>query len=95
MKNMGEKEFELIEPLEVRPVLPKNERVSRVEKLILEFANSDYKYAAVRDELVDEYENIKGCARALGRIVSKLKKRGMIAEEIKVYSSMDRIYLEE
>jgi hypothetical protein len=95
MKIMGEKEFELIEPLEARPVLPKNERVSRIEKLILEFANSDYKYAAVRDELIDEYKNIKGCARALGRIVSKLKKKGMIAEEIKVYSSMNKIYLEK
>ena len=92
---MGEKDFELIEPLEERPVLPRNERVSRVEKLILEFANSDYKYAAVRDELIQEYENIKGCARALGRIASNLKKRGVITEEIKVYGSMDKIYLEK
>jgi len=92
---MGEKGFELIEPLEVRPVLPKNERASRIEKLILEFANSDYKYAAVREELIDEYKNIKGCARALGRIVSKLTKNGMIAEGIKVYSSMNKIYLEK
>jgi hypothetical protein len=49
----------------------------------------------VRDELIDEYENIKGCARSLGRIVSKLKKKGMITEEIKVYSSMNKIYLEK
>lgn len=92
---MDENEFELIEPLEDRPVLPKNERKSRIEKLILEFYNSDYKYAAVRDELIDEYENIKGCARALGRVASNLKKRGAITEEIKVYSSMDKIYLEK
>ena len=92
---MDEKDFTLIVPLEGRPVLPRNERVSRVEKLILEFANSDYKYAAVRDELIQDYKNIKGCARALGRIVSKLKKMGMIAEEIKVYSSIDKIYLEK
>ena len=92
---MGEKSFELIEPLDARPVLPRNERVSRVEKVILEFTNSDYKYAAVRDELIQEYENIKGCARALGRIASNLKKRGVITEEIKVYGSMGKVYLEK
>jgi len=92
---MGEKDFEFIEPLDARPVLPRNERVSRVEKVILEFTNSDYKYAAVRDELIQEYENIKGCARALGRIASNLKKRGVITEEIKVYGSMDKVYLEK
>ena len=92
---MGEKDFELIEPLEGRPVLPKDERVSRVEKLLLEFTDSDYKYAAVRDELIQDYKNIKGCARALGRIASNLRKRGLITEEIKVYSSLDKIYLEK
>ncbi len=92
---MGEKDFEFIEPLDARPVLPRNERVSRVEKVILEFTNSDYKYAAVRDELIQEYENIKGCARALGRIASNLKKRGVITEEIKVYGSMGKVYLEK
>jgi len=92
---MGKKDFELIEPLEGRPILPRNERISRVEKVILEFTNSDYKYAAVRDELIQEYENIKGCARALGRIASNLKKRGVITEEIKVYGSMDKVYLEK
>ncbi len=92
---MDERDFELIEPLEGRPILPKDERVSRVEKLLLEFTNSDYKYAAVRDELIHDYKNIKGCARALGRIASNLRKRGLITEDIKVYSSMDKIYLEK
>jgi hypothetical protein len=92
---MGEKDFELIEPLDGRPVLPKDERTSRVEKLMLEFANSDYKYAAVRDELIQDYKNVKGCARALGRIASNLRKKGLMTEEIKVYSSMDKIYLEK
>jgi len=92
---MGEKDFELIEPLDGKPVLPKDERVSRVEKLIMEFANSDYKYAAVKDELIQDYKNIKGCARALGRIASNLRKKGLLTNELKVYSSMDKIYLEK
>jgi len=92
---MSIKEFEFIEPLDEKPVRERSERLSRVEKVILEFANSDYKYAAVIDELIQEYKNIKGCARAIGRVASNLRKKGIITEEIRVYSAMNKIYLEK
>ncbi len=92
---MSSKEFEFIEPLNEKPVIERSERLSRVENVILEFVNSDYKYAAVRDELIQEYKNIKGCARAIGRVASNLKKKGLITEQIRVYSAMNKIYLEK
>lgn len=92
---MSSKEFEFIEPLDEKPVIERSERLSRVENVILEFVNSDYKYAAVRDELIQEYKNIKGCARAIGRVASNLKKKGLINENIRVYSAMNKIYLEK
>lgn len=92
---MSSKEFEFIEPLDEKPVIERSERLSRVENVILEFVNSDYKYAAVRDELIQEYKNIKGCARAIGRVASNLKKKGLITEQIRVYSAMNKIYLEK
>lgn len=92
---MDEKDFELIEPLTERPIIPRSARLSRVERVILEFTNSDYKYAAVKNELVKEYKNINGCARAIGRVVSSLKKKGAIKDKIRVYSSLDKIYLEK
>jgi len=92
---MSSKEFEFIEPLDEKPVIERSERLSRVENVILEFVNSNYKYAAVRDELIQEYKNIKGCARAIGRVASNLKKKGVINKEIRVYSAMNKIYLEK
>ena len=91
---MSDKDFKFIEPLEERPIAKKPKRISRVEQVIMEFAKSDYKYAAVKDELVLEYKNTKGCARAIGRVASTLKKKGIIDQDVKVYSAMDRVYLE-
>lgn len=92
---MDEKDFKLIDPLTERPVLPRSEKLSLVEKVVLEFANSDYKYAALKNELVREFKNANGCARAIGRVVSSLKKKGVIKENIRVYSLLEKVYLEK
>jgi hypothetical protein len=93
--SMDDEGFQFIEPLTEKPFIPRSDRFSRVENIILEFTGSDYKYAAVKGELVEEYKNVKGCARAIGRIASSLKKKGVIKENLRVYSSTDKIYLEK
>ena len=73
----------------------KSERVQRVERLLLTFADSDHQYAAVKDELVKEYRNRKECTRAIRKIATKLKEEDVIEEEIRVYNSRERIFLEK
>ena len=73
----------------------KSERVQRVERLILSFADSDHQYAAVKDELVKEYRNRKECVRAIRKIATYLKEKDLIMEQIRVYNSAERVFLEK
>jgi len=90
---MSEKKFDFIEPLEERPTMRRAKSTSTIERVIMEFVRSGYKYASVKDAIVEEYKSPKGCARAIGRVASSLRKKGNIDEPLRVYSSDNKVFL--
>ena len=86
--------YEFIEPLAERPKIKKKvyRKVSLAERILAEFRESNVKYAKVSFEKIKgEYKSPAFCARAIGRVIKRLK----LENEIDVYSDENSIYLEK
>lgn len=85
--------YQFIEPLKERPKVVKKKygRKSIAQMILEEFISNDTKYAKVPFEKVkDSYKRPAYCSRAIGRVISTLKKE----KEIQTYSDEKNVYLE-
>ena len=56
---------------------------------------SEANYARVKDDVVERFQNVRGCARSLGKVVGVLKTTGEIDIDVHIFSDADNVFLEK
>lgn len=82
----------LFEPLTEKPHRPSK---SISYDVVREFTLSEANYARVKDDVVERFQNVRGCARSLGKVVGVLKTTGEIDIDVHIFSDADNVFLEK